>query len=165
MKTALLIIDVQKYYINEHTKDIPLKIEKYIKENKLDYIIFAQFINHKNAHHYKAFNWKKMQFSPDIDICDNLVQFIKKDNVFQKDTYSLFKSLRFNKYLKNNNIQKVFICGFDTDACVLATAYEAFDLGYYIKILHDLTKSHRGEKYTKIGKTLLNDNLNTKENY
>jgi nicotinamidase-related amidase len=33
------------------------------------------------------------------------------------------------------------ICGIDSDACVLATAFEAFDLGYHVKINFDLTYS------------------------
>ena len=35
-KKALLVIDVQNYYINEHTKDIPQKIAEHIKTNKYD---------------------------------------------------------------------------------------------------------------------------------
>ena len=93
-KNALLIIDVQKYYINEHTKDIPRKIENFIKQNSFDFVLFTKFVNHKNSNMYKVFKWGKMMSSLDTDICDNLIKFIQKDNVFQKDTYSIFKLVK-----------------------------------------------------------------------
>ena len=97
--------------------------------------------------------------SPDTDICDNLFQFVQKNTIFQKDTYSAFKSKQFRDYLKKNSITELTLCGFDTDACILATAYEGFDLGYTIHILNELTASHSGEDYRKFGLGIINKNL------
>lgn len=147
MKTALIIIDVQNYYINENTKNIPSKIAKYIEENHFDLLVFTQFINHPNSHASINFNWLENQTSPEIDICNELKKYSNTNNTFIKDTYSAFKNKVFRNYLKNNSIQKLYICGFDSDACVLATSYEGFDLGYKIEVLENLTASTKGKKY------------------
>lgn len=155
MKNTLLIIDVQKYYLNETTQDIPSKIAEYIEKNDFDFIIFSKFVNHDNSNVARAFGWKKMQGPPETDICDELKKYVKEDNVFEKDTYSLFKSKHFLKYLDENSISNLSICGFDTDACVLATSYEGFDLGFRVNVIEKLTVSSIGKGYRDSGLTIL----------
>lgn len=40
MKRALLVIDVQQFYINEFTNHIPERIKEYVDKNSFEYIIF-----------------------------------------------------------------------------------------------------------------------------
>jgi nicotinamidase-related amidase len=42
------------------------------------------------------------------------------------------------------NVSKIYLCGVDIDACVLATAYDGFDLGYDIEVLKDYSLSSSG---------------------
>jgi len=147
MKNALLIIDVQKFFINEFTKSIPKKVAYFIENHKFDFVLFFKFINSKESNFVKSLNWHKMLNSPDIDIVIELEKFVTKDNVFTKSAFSAFKSEKFLKFLKENKIKKLYICGFDTDECVLSTAIEAFDLGFDVKVLQDLCASHHGRKY------------------
>ena len=158
-KKALLIIDVQNYYINDHTKDVPKKIENYIKNSTFDFILFAKFVNHPDSNVWKTFNWKEMRSSPDTDICKNLLPYTKKDTVFKKSTYSIFKSPKFLEFITKHGIIDFTLCGLDTDACVLASAYEAFDSGYKVAINNKLTASHRGESFTKCGLNIINNNI------
>ena len=151
----LLIIDVQNYYLNEYTRDVPSKIAKYLKKDEFDFVIFSKFVNHDNSNVARAFGWKKMQEPPETDICDELKEYVKENNVFKKDTYSLFKSKSFLKYLEENSISNLSICGFDTDACVLATSYEGFDLGFRVNIIEELTVSSIGKRYRDSGLTIL----------
>ncbi len=41
MSKALLVIDMQNYFVNKHTKELPNKIRKFILSNgqKFDYIL------------------------------------------------------------------------------------------------------------------------------
>ncbi len=43
--------------------------------------------------------------------------------------------------LTSRGIEELHLCGIDTDACVLATAYDAFDLNFRVKVLFDLCYS------------------------
>lgn len=53
-------------------------------------------------------------------------------------------------FLKQKNINKIYLTGIDIDACVLASAFDGFDLGYDIEILQDF-----------LSKSFLVKNLNT----
>ena len=80
----------------------------------------------------------------------------KKDNVVNafKQTKSVFKSDYYDNantfntsiedILRNEKIEEVHIIGLDTNDCVLATAYEAFDLGYFTYVIEEGTQSSSG---------------------
>ncbi len=163
-KKALLVVDVQKYYLNEHTDYLPYAIEHYIKSNHYDFVIFSKFINHTRANIFKTFNWGKMMTPNDTDICDNLLQFITEDNLFIKDTYSVFKAKGFHDYLLKNEIHDLTLCGLDADACILASAYDGFDLGYSIHVLDDLTDCHIGDEFKQFGLNIINKNIQVRTN-
>ena len=158
-KNALIVIDVQNYFVNEHTKNIPSRIASFIQKNKFDFIVFTKFVNHKNSNFFKLLNWKKCLRSPDTDIHPILEKFVNKSNVFEKAYYSVFKSNKLVKFLKKNNINNIFLCGIDIDACVLASAFDGFDSGYKIHILKDLSLSHSGKKLDTAALKIIKKNL------
>jgi nicotinamidase-related amidase len=148
-KKALIVIDVQNYFVNERTKGIPKKIAHFIRNNKFDFVLFTKFVNNKNSSFFKLLNWRKCLNPPDTNIHPVLSRFIKKDTLFEKASYSAFKSKKFIQFLNRKRIKELFLCGIDIDACVLATAFDAFDLGYKIHVLKDLSKSHSGRKFDR----------------
>ena len=142
MKKALVVVDVQKYFVNEKTSDIPKKIATYIRENNFDFVLFSKFVNKKGSNWFRTLGWEKMTGPPDTDIHETLKEFADKNNVFEKTSYSVFKAQGFEKFLKKNDIEELYICGIDINACVLASALEAFDLGYTPHVLKELSASH-----------------------
>lgn len=140
MKKALIVIDVQNHFINTLTKDLPKKILKFIKQNKdnFDLIIFTRFINTTKSSVYRLLNWKESMSSPEIDIVPVLQPVLKYGVVVSKSEYSVLKVARAKKLLKKFRIQELYLCGMDTDCCVLATAFDAFDQQYRIYLLEDL---------------------------
>lgn len=161
MKTALIVIDVQNYFINKHTMHIPQKISDYISkhEKDFDFVLFTKFVNKIDSNYVKLLNWKKCFSSPDTDISEELSKFIDEKNVFVKTAYSAFKSREFSDFLRKNKIKRIFICGIDTDACILATAFETFDLGYDVKILKNLCASHSGKNFHEYALKLMRKNI------
>lgn len=57
MKKLLLVIDVQKDFINEHTEKILPKIKELVNSDKYDLIAFTRFINDENSIWYKKLNY------------------------------------------------------------------------------------------------------------
>ena len=165
MTKALLVIDVQNYFINKHTKHLPKIISAFIKRNKnnFDYILFTKFINNRKSNFVKILKWNKCFKSPEIDIHKDILEFTNKNNVFVKAMFSPFKSKKFISFMKKNRINELYVCGTDTEACVYATAIDAFDMGYKIKILKNLCGSHHGKKQHKIGCRLIEENLERKK--
>lgn len=140
-RTALIVLDLQNCFIGERTKFLPQKIKKHIETQKYDFIIFSKFINSKDSNFVKKLNWNKCKHSPETDIVPELSEIALENHIFEKSTYSVFKSKQFVNFLSQNKISKLFFCGLDLDACVLASVFEAFDLGFDFEILLDLTGS------------------------
>lgn len=165
MNKALIIIDAQKYFLNKWTepkvKLIVNEIKKYLTQNlqKYSLIYFTIFKNDKNSSLWKISGWKDCTESPDIDLFDELKEFTNENNVIYKNTLSAVKKPQIIQALKNKNIQEVHLCGFDTDCCILATAYDLFDLGIKPVVLENLTWSTSKEKLHQPAIKMINRNI------
>lgn len=146
MKSALLVVDVQNYFINKNTQAVPGNIKKLIEDNHWPVIVFSQFINQPDSQFVKQLNFTGCIKSPYSDIVDELKPWVKKDNIFQKCAFSIFGSPDFEKYLQKNKIDELVICGLDTDYCVLADCFNAFDRGYKVSVVADCCASFTSGK-------------------
>ena len=162
MKNSLIVIDIQNYFVNEHTKSIPERIAQFIDKNKFDFVLFTKFLNREGSNYFKLLNWKKCLSSPDTDIHPALEKFVNENNLFEKASYSIFKSKKFVDFLRKNQITKLYLCGTDIDVCVLASAFDAFDLGYEIEVLIHLSASHSGERMNKAAQEIIKKSLTIK---
>ena len=57
-KSLLLIVDIQKNFINENTRFLLDKINNLLNINKFDVVAFTKFINDENSPFYKILNWQ-----------------------------------------------------------------------------------------------------------
>lgn len=132
---------MQNYFVNKNNSGLAKKIKKHLRNNKYDFIIFSKYINLPLSNYFKKLNWKECVKSPDIDIAPELYEIALRNFIFKKNTYSIFKAKGFINFLKKKKIKKLYFCGLDLDACILASAFEAFDLGFDFEILENLTDS------------------------
>jgi len=158
-RIALIILDLQNCFITEKTKSLPQKIKEHIETQKYDFIVFSKFINSESSNFVKKLNWNKCKISPETDIVPELSKIALQNHIFEKDTYSIFKSKEFVDFLSQNKISKLFLCGLDLDACVLASIFEAFDLGFDFEILLDLTGSSTKTDIDNSAKQIIKRNL------
>jgi nicotinamidase-related amidase len=160
-KKALLVIDVQNYFINQFTQHIPGQIAAFIEKNKYKFnsIFFFQFINSSDSNWVKISHWRKMLRSPEIDIVPRLRKFLTPDNLFPKTAFSCFKNKRFLKIIKINNLKNFYLCGLDTHACVYCTAMEAYESGFNVYVIKDLCAASHGLSYHKNSLRALIKNL------
>src|SRR3989344_7753101 len=113
MKTALLIVDVQNFFINKWTQHIPKNIVRLIAKENFPLIVFSQFINTPTSQFIKQLNFTGCAKPPYSDIVADLKPWVKKDNVFIKNTYSVFSNTAFENYLKEKKIEELWIVGLD----------------------------------------------------
>ncbi|MDP4039974.1 MAG: isochorismatase family cysteine hydrolase [Candidatus Pacearchaeota archaeon] len=158
-RTVLVILDLQNCFITDKTKSLPQKIKKYIETQKYDFIIFSKFINSESSNFVKKSNWNKCKNSPETDIVPELSEIALKNHIFEKSAYSIFKSKQFVDFLSQNKISKLYFCGLDLDACILASAFEAFDLGFSFEILCDLSGSSAKINMDNSARQIINRNL------
>ena len=141
MNRLLLVIDVQNDFINEHTKNILTEIKELVDSNKYDLTAFTRFINDENSIWYKKLNYKGCMTKEGQAIAINT----KNNKVFDKNIYTAVND-ELKKYIQKNNISKIYLCGFDTDACVQKTAIDLFEQNYDVYVLKDCCMSHTGEE-------------------
>ncbi len=131
----LLIIDFQNDFINEQTKNSVNELNKLVNSNKYEKIVFTRFINSEDNPCYKM-NWKDCMTEEGRKIPIDTKDY----PVFDKTTYTAYNQELIN-YLKENNINNIYIAGFDIDCCVLATAFNLFENNYNTYILKDYVYS------------------------
>lgn len=138
-KTALLIIDVQRGFINEHTKEIPSLVEQeqanydLVWAARLEYADDSPFISiRKQSGFTDTDNPEELAFTPS----PNVKTIIKHG--YSAVTGELIDDLR------TNSITQLDLMGVDTDQCVLATALALFDMGVTPKIIVDRCASTGG---------------------
>lgn len=141
MNKLLLVIDVQKSFINENTKSYIKKIIELIEAKEYERIAFTKFINSKDSIWYKKLNYKGCMTEENQSIMIDT----KNNKVFEKDIYSAFNK-ELVEYIEENNIGQIYLCGFDTDACVLKTALDLFENNYEIYVLKDYCMCSAGQK-------------------
>lgn len=161
MKKALIVIDVQKYFLNDKNRYFPAKVRGYVLKNKdkFDLIVFTNFVNNESAPVYKTLGWRDCLKSPDIDFADELKPALKMGKVFKKSVLSCLKVPKILSLLKKRRITDLYLCGIDTDCCVLATAYDGFDSGYKVNVLRSLCLSTGGKNLHKNALAMVKRNV------
>lgn len=141
MNTLLLIIDLQKDFINDNTEDIIEKIENLISQNKFNEVLFTRFINSKDNICFKRLNYLGCIDEEGQKIVINT----SNNKIIDKEIYSALNN-DLIKYIENNNISKIYLCGIDTECCVLKTAFDLFESNYDVYILKDFCASTHGKE-------------------
>ncbi|MBU1130839.1 cysteine hydrolase [Patescibacteria group bacterium] len=162
MKQGLLIVDVQNYSINKNTQHVPGLIKKLIEKNHFPVIMFSQFINTPNSQFVRQLNFTGCMRPPYSNIVDELRPWVKRDNVFIKNTFSVFANSGFERYLQEKKVDELVIAGLDTDYCVLADCFNAFDKGYKVTVVADCCASFTsGDAGHQVALEIIKDNLGT----
>lgn len=139
--TLLLVIDLQKEFINENTRDVVEKIDNLIKTNKYDNIVFTRFINTDNSIFVK-----KLKYKEGISKESKKIVIDTKENlVIDKKIYSAL-SEQLKAYIRDNKIDKIYLCGIDTECCILKTAFDLFENEYNVYVLKDYCACFYGKK-------------------
>lgn len=132
MNKLLLIIDVQNGFLNKNTKIILPKIESLVKSKDFEYIAFTRFINEINSNWYKKLNYIGCLSKEEQEIPIDTQNY----KIFDKKIYSALND-ELKNYIKINNIDEIYLCGFDTDACIQKTALDLFENNYDVYVLKD----------------------------
>ena len=144
MNNALIVIDMQSYFLARSPKDLPGKIADFIRSSNYDYVAFTVFRNIDGSNLEKSLGWSKCRADEDVVLASEFDELSTHENTFEKHTYSALKNKELLTSLKEKGIETIHLCGVDSDACVLATAFDAFDEGFSVKILFDLSYSRGG---------------------
>lgn len=154
MKKMLLVIDLQKSFINPNTEFLISKIGSLVNSGSYDLVVFTKFINDSDS------MWvKKLDYRGCISLEDRKIMIDTKDNiVLEKNLYTAYSNILIN-LINLFNIDEVHLCGIDTECCVLKTAFDLFENGYDIKVLKDYSACTHGEESNKIALDIIARNI------
>ncbi len=152
MNNILIVVDLQNGFTRyEQTKEMATKIIELSNSGLFDKIIATRFLNREGSQYTRIINWHRLMSSPDIDLVDGL----KTDVIIDKYVYTCVTPDFLIKLKELNNGElptHVFVCGVDTDCCVLKTATDIFEQGIMPIVLTNYCASNGGPKYNEAGK-------------
>ena len=135
----LIIIDLQNEFINEYTNNSINEIKTLINSNKYNNIIFTRFINSNNNPTFTKLKWNGCLDEESKKICIDTNNY----KILDKETYSAYNN-ELIKYLNDNRIDNIYLCGIDIECCVLITALNLFENGYNVYVLKDYSYCTNG---------------------
>ena len=141
----IIIVDMQNGFINQNNNFLVDRINDYLQKNTFDNIIVTKYINNEQSPFVKILNYTSLMTSKEQELAVHIPEN-NKITIFEKYGYGLTEQM-INK-LKDLGIEEIEICGTDSDACVMAIAYNLFDSGIKPIILKDMIGS--SSKNTKL---------------
>jgi len=153
-KSALLILDMQEFFLNENShaflpsaqaiiKPINSLVELFINNNLP--IITTKHINTKANAKQMDYWWRDF-LTKDSEFSQLITEFkISQAELVIKSQYDAFYNTNLNKVLQKNNIDQVIITGVMTHLCCETTARSAFVNGYNVFFPIDGTATYNEE--------------------
>ncbi len=148
MRRALLIVDVQNDFcpggalaVEDGDKVVP-PINGIM--DKFDLVISSQDWHPEKTVHFEKWpehcvaGTKGAEFHPDLDI-DKIDLKLLKGTDNKDDGYSAFEATNrsLTGFLRENNIEQLYVCGLATDYCVKASAIDAITQGFQTFVVTD----------------------------
>ena len=147
MKPALIIIDMQKYFLDEN----PLPFQEKLLPNIKEALIVARSSGIPVIHIATRYSrdksdwpqaWKHLdeiwclEGTQGIEILEE-VKPLEKEQVVVKTRFSAFYNSDLESVLQDLNVDTLFIAGYSSDVCVRMTALDAYNRGYNLVLLAD----------------------------
>lgn len=148
-KKALVIVDMQPAFIDENNSSVVSKVKGLIEKVEYDAYIEVVFSAEKGSVWDVQKNWSCPQDDTTHSVPD-IRELLKAKEPLRvhKHTRSVFAgNPNAVQYLKDQDIEEVHIVGVETDDCVLATAYGAFDSGFLTYVLEECCAAATGGRH------------------
>lgn len=144
MKNLLIIVDMQKAFINENTKGIDDKIQNFIEKSGIKDVVATRYINHENTACYRFEGWKEcMEGTEETEVPSILKPYIKRE--FLKDKYSCWND-EMKKFISDNGYDMIYFAGVNTGCCVLHSVYDCYNDVVECRVIEDLCGSTSGHE-------------------
>ncbi|MDQ3809263.1 MAG: cysteine hydrolase [Chloroflexota bacterium] len=158
MPDPLLVVDVQRGFINEFTQHIPGRIARLIDTRDFAPVLFTRFINTPNSPYQRLLQWHGSAEPPETLLAPELSGLADPQNVYDKLGLTGTPD-QLSERLRRDRVEEISIVGIDTDMCVLKIAMDVFDSGIEPIILVDCCASTAGLQAHLAGLAILSRNI------
>ena len=154
MKTALLIVDLQNDFCPGGALPTPqgniiIPVINKLME-KFDLIIASRDWHPKDSVHFKHWPVHCVMESDGADFPSELqttkiIQIFEKGTRSKDDGYSAFEATNKNlaEYLRDNNVDELYISGLTAEYCVKSTVLDALKQGFRTFVIKDAVEGIR----------------------
>jgi len=112
--------------------------------------VFTRYFNYVGSPYERLIGWTAMAHAPDTELVPELAPHVGQSPVVDKCIYSLFTQ-EGTQLVDEHGWTDLYICGIDTDSCVLKTAVDAFERDLTPWIVEDACASHAGSESHNAG--------------
>jgi nicotinamidase-related amidase len=143
---VLVVVDAQNGFISEHSKPVVPTIVALVSRWQAHGgdVVFTRYTNYPGSQYERLIHWTALQGPPETDIVAELVPYAARATaVIDKTTYTLFNDAG-TKLVSDRGWTDLYVCGIDTESCVLKTVADAFERGLTPWLLTDASASHSG---------------------
>lgn len=144
-RAALLVVDVQHGFVNEHSEHvIPVITDLAARWARAGRpTVFTRYWNYTDSPWERLIGWKALYGPPETDLVNELILLADEPgaHTLDKTVYTALTSEGID-LLRTLDVTDLVICGIATDACVLKTTVDAFELGYTPWVISDAVASN-----------------------
>jgi nicotinamidase-related amidase len=158
MNEPLLVVDVQRGFINEFTQHIPARVRSLIDSGDYSPLLFTRFVNAPTSPYRRLLDWHACTAPPETELVDEVAQFANEGSVFTKPGTTGMPA-ELGDRLGSEGFEHIYVVGIDTDMCVLKTAMDVFDMGVEPIVLVDCCASTAGLQAHLAGLAILSRNI------
>lgn len=150
---VLVVVDVQNGFVTEQSRPVVPVIASLVarwQEAGGD-SVFTRYLNYPGSPYERLIKWHALQKSPETDIVDELVPYAARATAtLDKTVYTLFTD-EGDALVRKHGWTDLYICGIDTESCVLKTAVDAFERNLTPWVLADASASHSSAEAHEAG--------------
>jgi nicotinamidase-related amidase len=158
MPEPLLVVDVQRCFINTFTRHIPNRISRLLDMGDYAPVLWTRFVNTPGSPYQKLLRWHECSEAPDTEVVEELVARARPEDVYVKEGLTGVPE-ELAARLKQERFEQLSLVGIDTDMCVLKVAMDVFDLGIEPVVLVDCCASTGGLQSHLAGLSILSRNI------
>lgn len=152
-KPVLVVVDAQNGFITEHSEPVVAVIVDLVRQWQAASgdVVFSRYLNYPGSPFERLIGWTKMADGPETELVAELAPYVGPHTpVIDKYIYSLFTP-EGTQLVNERGWTDLYLCGIDTESCVLKTAVDAFERDLTPWILQDACASHAGPETHNAG--------------
>ncbi len=154
--SLLVVVDVQNGFVTSDTAHAVPTIASLTHRwlHLGGQLAFTRYHNYPGSEVERLMDWRKLYGSPDTDLVEELASYTGTAQVIDKGTYSAL-TRELLQTIHRSRVTDLIVCGIDSDLCVLATIFEAFDYGLTPWVVTDASASTGGSQAHDAGLSVI----------
>lgn len=144
-RKALCVVDIQPQTLVEKAKELIPQMVQFIEQVPYQTYVEANYYADEGSMFWKQNRFVKSESEagPTAATIRQAIAATGHPHFFvQKTTRSLFKAPNTPElltFLKSHQIEELHFIGYDINDCVLASAFDSIDLGYFTYVIEELS--------------------------